>query len=550
MSNTERWLKSIDELVAIVDSARHSIPMDEMFEDEQLYYPVKDVVSEFDMASWLMFDTLENRETTTRLIRQFWRHLHKMKGMDPYLRALFSSYLSIYRVNRVAEAGIYVQDLIFREHAKIIEKTEMTRSLKEEDIFFGRLLQTEEGNFAFYIANIVPEDLRENFREKVAEMLEMQTHLLRDPEAYRQSLKDGNPDLMFVYALGIERAREIEQDDFIGEIYEEDEMWGQDDFEHWIGEVKDTTEISVEDGYLLEKLESDAMEIYGSDFDEAFSDYDSLFARASEEGDFSDDAQMLRTVKWFEHLVKDGDNKEAKEAMERVKSRLMMYRANLVRTVGGFYRAKDLDRAVEATEIDSPFIERYDRYLYAFVEGEIERTRTGAVNRKSLEVLLPAIGIAAEEAEHKREGSFPELVLFRKFAELKGLIMRQEKGYDATIRMDRYLHLDPKKKLSLWLSTLLHPELRAADPYFEAWPVARGWSRFTDHRYIERLIEGPPDENFSKIEGSIVRMGHEMGIFELDYNGRYYADMSPIGERVLARSKIEERDNITPLFGE
>ncbi|MDD7363013.1 MAG: hypothetical protein SPI65_06875 [Peptoniphilus sp.] len=549
MSNTQLWLKTIEDLAAIVDSARYSIPLEEMFEDERLYYPMKESVSDFDMASWLMFDTLENRETTNNLIHQFWRHLHEMRGVDPYLEKLFDSYLSIYRVNYIAENGIYVQNMAFREHAKILQKTDETKMLSEGDIFFGRVIESSVGNFAFRISSKVPEDMRETFSDNFFEMIHMQPQLEGDPDVYKQSLKDGNPDLMFLFVLSMEKAREDQHDNF---IYDWSEGDGEGGIYRLATELSEDSEVAVSDIYVLERLESKLLIRSGESFeDEGFTDYDGLFEEASREGEFTDDAQLVRMLDIFERGAIEEENEAAAEAIRSARENLLAYKSNLENSVAGIYRSKDLDRAVRATSGRYvPFIAHYDRYLETFLNHEMEATKTGALNRKSLDYLMPLVNnVDAKETRTLREGSFPVLVLFRKFAELKGLVARDDERFEVTTRMDQYMQFSQEEKLSLWLTTLLSPHLYAHDLYFRAWPVATMWSRFTDEAYVEKLLTEPSsDTRATRIKASIIRMGQDMNLYRLDFDDRYYATMSPLGEGVLKYIGARKRDNVVSLF--
>ena len=51
MSNRQLWQKALDDIVYIVDSARQSIPMDELFKDEEMYEPMRLSIPHFDLAS-------------------------------------------------------------------------------------------------------------------------------------------------------------------------------------------------------------------------------------------------------------------------------------------------------------------------------------------------------------------------------------------------------------------------------------------------------------------------------------------------------------------
>ena len=551
MSNENSWIKTLADFETIVDSARYSISMDDLFDDDMLYEPIRETVSDFDMASWLMFDTLENRETTRDLMHQFWRHLHKVRSVEYYLEPFFDSYLSIYRVNHVAEKGIYIQNIAIEEPAVVIHKTDGTKVLKEGSLFFGRILHTESGHFVFHIANMVPEDLEERFMGKIKAMMNLQPLLTQDPEGYVKSLKDGNPDLLFLYALGIEQSREDQSEELYYGWVDGEEDEGED-LLSLVARLGITREEAVEDIHVLEWMEDRLYLQSGQSMeDDDFTEYFSLIEKAAEEGIFSCDGQLLRVLDYLRIWTKAGTDRDAYRSVMKAQNQVLSLKAHLENTVHGFYRSAEFDRALSATpEEYISWIAQYDRYLECFVEYSMEATQTGALNRDSLDKVFPVVGVKiSSKNRYIREGKFPELVFYRTFAELKGLIVRDRGRYIHTTQMERYLELSPHEKLSLWLSTLLHPDLEKEAPYFKEWRVGEVWAKLEEENFLSSLMKIPqPADKKSRIEGLAVQLGQELKLYRLLYDGRYHVDLTPVGEAVFRRIGAMEKDNVVPLF--
>ena len=551
MSNENSWIKTLADFETIVDSARYSISMDDLFDDDMLYEPIRETVSDFDMASWLMFDTLENRETTRDLMHQFWRHLHKVRSVEYYLEPFFDSYLSIYRVNHVADKGIYIQNLAIEEPAVVIHKTDGTKVLKEGSLFFGRILHTESGHFAFHIANMVPEDLEERFMGKIKAMMNLQPLLTQDPEGYVKSLKDGNPDLLFLYALGIEQSREDQNEELYYGWVDGEEQEGED-LLSLVARLGITREEAVEDIHVLEWMEDRLYLQSGQSMeDDDFTEYFSLIEKAAEEGIFSSDGQLLRVLDYLRIWTKAGTDRDAYRSVMKAQNQVLSLKADLENTVHGFYRSAEFDRALSAMpEEYISWIAQYDRYLECFMDDSMEATQSGALNRDSLDKVFPVVGVKiSSKNRYIREGKFPELVFYRTFAELKGLIVRDRGRYIHTTQMERYLELSPHEKLSLWLSTLLHPDLEKEAPYFKEWRVGEVWTKLEEENFLSSLMKIPqPVDKKSRIEGLAVQLGQELKLYRLLYDGRYHVDLTPVGEAVFRRIGAMEKDNVVPLF--
>lgn len=551
MSNQRLWLRTIKDLAAIVDSAQYSIPLQDMFDDERLYEPMKENIPDVDLASWLMFDTEENRETTTMLIAQFWRHLQKSHPVEPFLERVFDSYLSIYRVNYADAQKIYIQNLIFREPASVIAVTEASQKLVEGDIFFGRILFTDAGNFAFRIARVVPEELREPFAEKTEQMLALQPLLTQDAAMYKQTLKDGNPEMLFLFSLAMDRARDEEFEDF--DAFEEEFYPEEDDREgiyQLASEGAVDPEVAIGDMYVLERMENRLLLEEGKTFgDRSFSAYGELMDDSAATGEFSDDEQMLRILRLFRQWTLEEKNPAARRSLEGAEDDILTWKTKLERSVEGIYRNEYFDAVIaDSVRERGRFIDAFDAYLEVLIERELATTETGALNRRSLGYVLPVLGIdPASVKPTLREGSFPELVLFRHFAILKDMIRIDESGHIAdTLRMEQYLQFSEEEKLSLWLSTLFHPNLIERDPYFEEWKFEEAFRRFK-HSPFEALLKAGESRE-AKMQKIILKAGRALKLYTFPKSSEDALEWSPLGRAVLEYMGIEKRENVVPLF--
>lgn len=418
-------------------------------------------------------------------------------------------------------------------------------------MFFGRILHTESGHFAFHIANMVPEDLEERFIGKIKAMMNLQPLLTQDPEGYVKSLKDGNPDLLFLYALGIEQSREDQSEELYYGWVDGEEDEGED-LLSLVARLGITREEAVEDIHVLEWMEDRLYLQSGQSMeDDDFTEYFSLIEKAAEEGIFSSDGQLLRVLDYLRIWTKAGTDRDAYRSVMKAQNQVLSLKAHLENTVHGFYRSAEFDRALSATPEDYiSWIAQYDRYLECFVEYSMEATQTGALNRDSLDKIFPLIGVKiSPKNRYIREGSYPELVFYRAFAELKGFIVRDGGRYVHTTQMERYLELSPHEKLSLWLSTLLHPDLEKEAPYFKEWRVGEVWTKLEEENFLSSLMKIPqPVDKKSRIEGLAVQLGQELKLYRLLYDGRYHVDLTPVGEAVFRRIGAMEKDNVVPLF--
>lgn len=546
MSNTQLWLKTLEDIVAIVDSTRHNIPMDDLFKDEEMYAPMRVSIPHFDLAAWLMFDTEENRPTTSQLVGQLWRHIHKMRGVEPYLERIFDSYLSIYRVNYKSEAGIYVQSLLFPEPAVILEATEEAKALKEGDLFLGRIVETSVGHFLFNKAKVVPEKLRDAFGEQVMELKKRQPMMQENTKAYEDTLKNGNPEILFLFALAYARAEDEESLPF-------DEEEALLDVSEGIlalaPEFADDDAAVVADMYLLEHMDSAVLMAEGVNLeDNGFTHYDELMVAASNDGDFADDAQMLRIYALFRHWCRMRGNDAGLRSLEPADKKILDYKKRLAHSVRGMYRVNSLAEARGEMKRSSRWLDQFDRYLETILDEDLMVTKTGALNQKSLARMRQNVPIFLQKSQANRESSFPELVFFRKFALLKSLVFVEEGLLLPTIRLEQYMQMEDEEKLVLWVSTLFNEKFQGADMYFRQWPFRDVYAQCL--KPGAKLFGEVVGEKDDVILRRIMDLGRDLDLYDMAVNdeGKIIFRPTAFGEAAFSYLGLLEKDNVIAPF--
>ncbi len=556
MSNRQLWLKALDDIVYIVDSARQSIPMDELFKDEEMYEPMRLSIPHFDLASWLMFDTEENRATTGQLVSQLWHHIHKMRGVAPFLERIFDSYLAMYRVNHVSDEGIYVQSILFPEPAVILCPNEGTKKLKEGDLFLGRILCTNAGYFLFHEPNVVPEHLREDFYANVADLGKRQPMMRENTKVYQSTLKNGNPEILFLFAIAYAQAEEDARNDepfpFDGEEAVFDLDIGEDGILALAPQFAENDDDVVSDMYILEQMETMVLMVDGVNLDDnRFTHYDELMEAAAEEGDFGTDEQMARIYEILYRWCIIRKNDAGRASLEPADEKILDYKRRLNESVTGLYRIKSLDDARDELVRPSQWIDQFDRYLEMLLDENLAVTQSGAINQKSLTLVRENVPTLIQTGTANREGSYPELVFFRKFALLKSMVHVEGGMLLPTIRMEQYLQLDDEEKVVLWVSTLLNKKFAAADPYFRQWPVQDVLREVAEPGALDDLLS---KENLEKKEEKIrwrmVEMGRELDLYDiaLEAGHKYRFIPTAFGEATFAYMGLLEKDNVISPF--
>lgn len=556
MSNRQLWLKALDDIVYIVDSARQSIPMDELFKDEEMYEPMRLSIPHFDLASWLMFDTEENRATTGQLVSQLWHHIHKMRGVAPFLERIFDSYLAMYRVNHVSDEGIYVQSILFPEPAVILCPNEGTKKLKEGDLFLGRILCTNAGYFLFHEPNVVPEHLREDFYANVADLGKRQPMMRENTKVYQSTLKNGNPEILFLFAIAYAQAEEDVRDEepfpFDGEEAVFDLDIGEDGILALAPQFAENDDDVVSDMYILEQMETMVLMVDGVNLDDnRFTHYDELMEAAAEEGDFGTDEQMARIYEILYRWCIIRKNDAGRASLEPADEKILDYKRRLNESVTGLYRIKSLDEARDELIRPSQWIDQFDRYLEMLLDENLAVTQSGAINQKSLTLVRENVPTLIQTGTANREGSYPELVFFRKFALLKSMVHVEGGMLLPTIRMEQYLQLDDEEKVVLWVSTLLNKKFAAADPYFRQWPVQDVLREVAEPGALDDLLS---KENLEKKEEKIrwrmVEMGRELDLYDiaLEAGHKYRFIPTAFGEATFAYMGLLEKDNVISPF--
>ena len=550
MSNTQLWLKTLDDIVAIVDSTRHSIPMDDLFKDEEMYAPMRSAIPHFDLASWLMFDTEENRATTSQLVSQLWRHIHKMRVVEPYMERIFDSYLSLYRVNYKSDEGIYVQSILFPEPAVVIEASEIAKELKEGDLFLGRIVETSVGHFLFSKAKVVPESMRDDFYEQVAELEKRQPMMRENTKAYQATLKNGNPEILFLFALAYARAQESEVP--LYPFDEDDELMDvADGILALAPQFAEDEDAVVADMYLLEHMDSAALLAEGVNLeDNRFIHYDELMIAASNDGDFSDDAQLLRIYELLRHWCVVQKNDAGRKSLEPADKKILDYKRRLACSVRGMYRIKSLDEARGELNRPSNWIGQFDRYLETVLDHDLFLTNTGAINQKSLALVRKNVPIFLQTSKANRESSFPELVFFRKFALLKSMIFEEDGMLLPTVRLEQYMQMDDEDKVVLWVSTLLNEKFRGTDTYFRQWPIHEVFSESLKPGVGTGLLNEAPEDKEAMIRLRILQLGRDLDLYDMavDSGGDVFFLPTDFGVAAFSYMGILEKDNVIAPF--
>lgn len=130
------------------------------------------------------------------------------------------------------------------------------------------------------------------------------------------------------------------------------------------------------------------------------------------------------------------------------------------------------------------------------------------------------------------------------------MIVLDEGRYMHTTAMERYLELSHQEKLSLWLSTLLHPNLVQAAPYFKEWPVGKWWAKLFDKKYLNSLLTVPQAaDKKNRIQSLTAQLGQDLQLYRLVYAGEYQVDLTPLGDAVFRRIGALKKDNVVSLFG-
>lgn len=556
MSNRQIWLKALDDIVYIVDSARQSIPMDELFKDEEMYEPMRLSIPHFDLASWLMFDTEENRATTGQLVTQLWHHIHKMRGVAPYLERIFDSYMAMYRVNYISEDGIYVQSILFPEPAVILCPNEGTKDLRVGDLFLGRILCTNAGYFLFHEPNVVPGHLREDFYANVLDLGKRQPMMRENTKVYQTTLKNGNPEVLFLFAIAYAQAEEDARDDGPFPLDEEETVFDLDVREDGIlalaPQFAEDDDDVVSDMYILEQMETMVLMVDGMNLDNnRFTHYDELMEAAAEEGDFATDEQMTRIYELLYHWCTIQKNDAGRDSLEPAAEKILDYKRRLSESVTGLYRIKSLDDARGELTRPSSWINQFDRYLEILLDENLEVTKSGAINVESLMRVRENVPTLIQTSGANRESSYPELVFFRKFALLKSMVHVEGGILLPTIRMEQYLQLDDEEKVVLWVSTLLNKKFSAADPYFSQWPVQDVLRQITEPGTLDELLSkenlGNKEE---KIRWRILEMGRELDLYDivLEPGHKYRFNPTAFGEAAFSYMGLLGKDNVISLF--
>ena len=183
----------------------------------------------------------------------------------------------------------------------------------------------------------------------------------------------------------------------------------------------------IADMYLLEHMDSAVLMAEGMNLeDNRFTHYDALMEAASNDGDFTDDAQLLRIYELLRHWCVVQKNDAGRKSLEPADKKILDYKRRLARSVRGMYRINSLSEARGELTRQSNWIAQFDRYLETVLDHDLVLTNTGAINQKSLALVRENVPIFIQTSKANRESSFPELVFFRKFALLKSMVFEED----------------------------------------------------------------------------------------------------------------------------
>ena len=466
------------------------------------------------------------------------------------MERIFDSYLSLYRVNYKSDEGIYVQSILFPEPAVVIEASEIAKELKEGDLFLGRIVETSVGHFLFSKAKVVPESMRDDFYEQVAELEKRQPMMRENTKAYQATLKNGNPEILFLFALAYARAQESEVP--LYPFDEDDELMDvADGILALAPQFAEDEDAVVADMYLLEHMDSAALLAEGVNLeDNRFIHYDELMIAASNDGDFSDDAQLLRIYELLRHWCVVQKNDAGRKSLEPADKKILDYKRRLACSVRGMYRIKSLDEARGELNRPSNWIGQFDRYLETVLDHDLVLTNTGAINQKSLALVRKNVPIFLQTSKANRESSFPELVFFRKFALLKSMIFEEDGMLLPTVRLEQYMQMDDEDKVVLWVSTLLNEKFRGTDTYFRQWPIHEVFSESLKPGVGTGLLNEAPEDKGAMIRLRILQLGRDLDLYDMavDSGGDVFFLPTDFGVAAFSYMGILEKDNVIAPF--
>ena len=285
--------------------------------------------------------------------------------------------------------------------------------------------------------------------------------------------------------------------------------------------------------------------------DNRFTHYDELMEAAAEEGDFGTDEQMARIYEILYRWCIIQKNDAGRASLEPTDEKILDYKRRLSESVTGLNRIKSLDDARDELTRPSQWIDQFDRYLEMLLDENLEVTQTGAINQKSLAMVRENVPTLIQTGTANREGSYPELVFFRKFALLKSMVHVEGGMLLPTIRMEQYLQLDDEEKVVLWVSTLLNKKFAASDPYFRQWPVQDILRQVATPGALDDLLSKENlEKKEEKIRWRIVEMGRELDLYDiaLEPGHKYRFIPTAFGEAAFSYMGLLEKDNVISPF--
>ncbi|MCD1147251.1 hypothetical protein LQU94_03915 [Peptoniphilus sp. KCTC 25270] len=449
------WKRFMESVGDFVYSALDAIDWEESFPDEDMNRTLSFGIDRLGMGSWLTLDVVENQESTRTVLHQIWSLMSQEQFKEEkYLDAVFRSYFGIYQVNEVREDSMMVQDLVIKGHGILVEKRQ-DLLFHEGDIFLGRILFTEEGNFLFQTGYRVDHQEQEDFKEQFRRLTLESDKSYGATKDLPMYLSKGSPDIILLYSLTREKLEEEKRKD-IETIDGEGEKGVMGFYSSYIREEKDDFANFNRGFQQLNFIQEKCLDPKG----ESFHDHDleidlyEVMERACKEGWILSDEDLME-IHWamYHFLLAKGKGEEAKKFQEGI----VLFKKYLSESTRGIYCDEFLRQGIlEADEpIVLPFFMGFESMMDVIYENDIPATKTGKLPKALVEALATRNRLTKyRQVQAPDERHFPILELWKRFAVAKGFLEIENQQWEVGNLYQVYKILDWKEKLSLWLTSL------------------------------------------------------------------------------------------------
>lgn len=459
------WRVFIKDLRDMVSMAQDGLPLDEISQEEDVFNVIGDVLSKFDFASWLMFDTVENRDATMDILRYLWKKTGKSKYLEEgYIQSVFNSYFCIYRVNFVKNDQYLVQNLAKKGPGFFIEKSK-TYSFEEGDVFLARILKSDQGNFIFQVADKVSGTDGE---ELVAQFDDLQGHNFfssQNTEDLEKSLANGSPDVVFVYSL----ARKMVFEGGLQDLFTEslDDSWMNftldvDDLDTFMQFVQMSVE-EEESGRILGQLsliKERYLDFEGQPIN--WAEGDKVLTFASREGLIGSDYDLSVLVSLLDQWGKKMADFKKEPIDLDIKDKIMSYKSALASSYKGFYSDPFIrEKIIDGQDVEGlfpHFFQGFERFVDYIIGQVVILSPTGRFRSYDLDEIVdfcklePIRSVSRTDERH-----FPFLQIWRGFGLIKGILEMEGEFLTVSDSYDYYQGLDMDEKYAIWFSSLTNP---------------------------------------------------------------------------------------------